>query len=193
MPLLSPNEFRVRLKAYLRPTSTLDPTILPLPHALLATVIAWGAKFSEHPLLVHDRETNAGRSRICRILSRRAREVSEGEKIHRLPTYDNVIIALLLEPLQSRECHIEWKNGPLIYPCVDNPSDPDGKGFSLLLIRGSLSFNVPGFRGFWLNCGVRHLFELQVDSCLVCQPWTHPSRSTVGHVYRSWMRTLGQK
>ena len=103
MPLLSPNEFRTRLKAYLRPTTTLDPTILPLPHALLATVIAWGAKFSEHPLLVHDRETNSGRSRICRILTRRAREVSEGEKIHRLPTFDNVIIALLLEPLQSRE------------------------------------------------------------------------------------------
>jgi len=104
MPLLSPTEFRTRLKAYLRPTSTLDPTILPLPHALLATVIAWGAKFSEHPLLVHDRETNAGRSRICRILTRRAREVSEGEKIHRLPSFDNVIIALLLEPLQSRKC-----------------------------------------------------------------------------------------
>lgn len=128
MPLLSPNEFRTRLKAYLRPTSTLDPTILPLPHALLATVIAWGAKFSEHPLLVHDRETNSGRSRICRILTRRAREVSEGEKIHRIPTYDNVITALLLEPLQSH-----------------NPSDPDG------------------FRGFWLNCGVRHLFELQIN------------------------------
>ncbi|PVG00244.1 hypothetical protein CPB86DRAFT_701823 [Serendipita vermifera] len=129
MPLFSPTEFRNRLQAYLRPTSALDPNILPLPPALLATVIAWGAKFSEHPLLVHDREMNAGRSRICRILTRRAREVAEGEKIHRLPSIDNLINALLLEPLQSH-----------------NPSDPDA-----------------GFRGFWLNCAVRHLFELQVN------------------------------
>lgn len=104
IPLLSPTEFRARLKAYLRPNSVLDPGILPLPHGLLATVIAWGSKFSEHPLLVHDRELNSGRSRICRVLTRRAREVAEGDKIHRLPTFDNIITALLLEPLQSRQC-----------------------------------------------------------------------------------------
>jgi hypothetical protein len=127
MPLLSPSEFRTRLKAYLRPTSTLDPTILPLPHALLATVIAWGAKFSEHPLLVHDRDTNAGRSRICRILTRRAREVSEGEKIHRLPSFDNVIIALLLEPLQSRKYPSLGIDHCSSHGNADNPSDPDGK------------------------------------------------------------------
>lgn len=105
MPLISPTEFRTRLKAYLRPNSVLDQTILPLPHGLLATVIAWGAKFSEHPLLVHDRELNSGRSRICRVLTKRAREVAEGEKIHRLPTFDNIITAMLLEPLQSRQCY----------------------------------------------------------------------------------------
>lgn len=103
MPLLSPAEFRSRLKAFLRPSSSADSTLTPLPPALLATVIAWGAKFSEHPLLVHDRDTNSGRSRLCRILTRRAREIAEGEKIHRIPTLDNVVIALLLEPLQSRK------------------------------------------------------------------------------------------
>lgn len=103
MPLLNPAEFRTRLTAYLRPTAVLDPSILPLPHALLATVIAWGAKFSEHPVLVHDRDMNGGRSRICCVLTRKAREVAEAEKIHRLPTIDNAIIALLLDPLHSRE------------------------------------------------------------------------------------------
>ncbi|CCA70194.1 hypothetical protein PIIN_04133 [Serendipita indica DSM 11827] len=128
MPLLDPAEFRTRLKAYLYPETALDPTILPLPAALLATVIAWGSRFSEHPLLVMDRSVNSGRSRICRILTKRAREAAEGEKIHRLPSVDNAISALLLEPLQSH-----------------NPSDPDG------------------FRGFWLNCGIRHLFELGMN------------------------------
>lgn len=103
MPLISPINFRARLKAYLRPGSVPETNLGPLHPALLATVIAWGAKFSEHPLLVHDRETNSGRSRLCRILTKRAREIAESEKIHRLPTYDNVVIALLLEPLQSRE------------------------------------------------------------------------------------------
>ena len=102
MPLLDPAEFRTRLKAYLYPETALDPTVLPLPAALLATVIAWGSRFSEHPLLVMDRSVNSGRSRVCRILTKRAREAAEGDKIHRLPSVDNTITALLLEPLQSR-------------------------------------------------------------------------------------------
>ncbi|KAG8809488.1 hypothetical protein FRC17_003423, partial [Serendipita sp. 399] len=128
LPLLDSTDFRTRLRAFLYPTSSLDPAISPLPPALLATVIAWGAKFSEHPLLVHDRGMNDGKSRLSRLITKRAREVAEGEKVHRVPTADNVIVALLLEPLHSH-----------------NPSDLDG------------------LNGFWLNCAIRHLFELGVN------------------------------
>jgi hypothetical protein len=182
MPLLSPSEFRTRLKAYLRPTSTLDPTVLPLPHALLATVIAWGAKFSEHPLLVHDRDTNAGRSRICRILTRRAREVSEGEKIHRLPSFDNVIIALLLEPLQSRKYLFlsEWITAHLTAMQITHRILMV-KRRELIITRRLIIF-LSGFRGFWLNCGVRHLFELQVGGFLPRNSPAYSVRSTGDHI-----------
>ena len=71
--------------------------------ALLATVIAWGAKFSEHPLLVADRQGAGGQSRLARMLVMRAREVAEAEKVHRISTVDHIVIALLIEPLQNRE------------------------------------------------------------------------------------------
>jgi hypothetical protein len=74
----------------------------PIHPALLATVIAWGAKFSEHPLLVQDREGANGQSRLARTLVNRAREVAEAEKVHRISTVDHVVIALLIEPLQNR-------------------------------------------------------------------------------------------
>ena len=70
--------------------------------ALLATVIAWGAKFSEHPLLVADRQGANGQSRLARMLVNRAREVAEAEKVHRISTVDHIVIALLIEPLQNR-------------------------------------------------------------------------------------------
>lgn len=73
-----------------------------LQPALLATVLAWGAKFADHPILALDRQANGGRSQIARALVRKAREVAEGEKIHRFATADNLVVALLLEPLQSR-------------------------------------------------------------------------------------------
>ena len=69
---------------------------------LVATVIAWGAKFSEHPWLVQDRDGANGQSRLARTLVNRAREVAEAEKVHRIPTVDHVVIALLIEPLQNR-------------------------------------------------------------------------------------------
>ena len=71
--------------------------------SLVATVLAWGAKFSEHPLLVADREAGGGQSRLARMLVNRAREVAEAEKVHRISSVDHVVIALLIEPLQSRE------------------------------------------------------------------------------------------
>lgn len=106
LPLLNPSQFRAQLK-YSLPSPTLSPrhppADKPLHPALLATVIAWGAKFSEHPLLVADREGAGGQSRLARTLVSRAREVAEAEKVHRISSVDHVVIALLIEPLQNRK------------------------------------------------------------------------------------------
>lgn len=71
---------------------------------LVATVIAWGAKFSEHPLFIADRHRNGGQSAFAKVLINRARDLAEDMKVHRMPNADHVVIALLIEPLQSREC-----------------------------------------------------------------------------------------
>ena len=71
---------------------------------LVATVIAWGAKFSEHPLCIADRHQNHGQSAFAKVLIHRARDLAEDMKVHRVPNADHVVISLLLEPLQSREC-----------------------------------------------------------------------------------------
>lgn len=76
--------------------STLHP-------AILATVLAWGGKFSEHPLIVLDRSTDRSqRSRLAKSLIRKAWEVAEAEKMHTVPSADSVIVCLLLDGLHSR-------------------------------------------------------------------------------------------
>ncbi|KAF8758641.1 GAL4-like Zn(II)2Cys6 (or C6 zinc) binuclear cluster DNA-binding domain [Rhizoctonia solani] len=98
---------RTRFK-YSLPQAPLPPPlpardVEPLPTALIAVVLAWGAKFSEHPIIVHDRGASKDKSSIlARALARRAREVAEAERIFRIATPDNAIVCLLLEPLQSQ-------------------------------------------------------------------------------------------
>lgn len=75
----------------------------PVACRLVATVIAWGAKFSEHPLLLADRRKNNGQSMMAKALINRARELAEDLKVHRMPSADHVVIALLIEPMQNRE------------------------------------------------------------------------------------------
>ena len=77
LPLLNPTQFRARLKQALSLPSPTSPTSLDsgrtnssngdgntstnnehVHPALLATVLAWGAKFSEHPLIVADRTSS---------------------------------------------------------------------------------------------------------------------------------------
>ncbi|KAL5512814.1 hypothetical protein ACEPAG_3080 [Sanghuangporus baumii] len=101
LPLLNPEQFRSRLKYALSPGPK-TASEKPLHPALLATVIAWGAKFSEHPLLIADRQGAGGQSRLARMLVMRAREVAEAEKVHRISTVDHIVIALLIEPLQNQ-------------------------------------------------------------------------------------------
>jgi hypothetical protein len=71
--------------------------------AVLAAVLAWGAKFSEHPLILLDRSADRmQRSRLAKSLIRKAWEVAEAEKMHTIPSADAVVVSLLLDGLHSR-------------------------------------------------------------------------------------------
>ncbi|KIO06193.1 hypothetical protein M404DRAFT_139322, partial [Pisolithus tinctorius Marx 270] len=105
LPLLDPTQFRSRLNFH-----TGSPRLIltnkqedPLHPALIATVLAWGAKFSEHPLLAADRNQNKGQSLLAKALIDRCRELAESTKVHRIPHEDHVVISLLIEPLQCQD------------------------------------------------------------------------------------------
>ena len=104
IPLLNPAQFRNRFQLSL---STQTAVENPLHPALVATVLAWGTKFSEHPLLVADRQRPSGQSLLAKTLIDRARDLAEALKVHRIPSADHVVIGLLIEPLQSRQ-YIPW-------------------------------------------------------------------------------------
>ncbi|KAF8908927.1 hypothetical protein CPB84DRAFT_1703318 [Gymnopilus junonius] len=106
LPLLNPEQFRARLQ--LQP-SAIPNNAPPLHPALVATVLAWGTKFSEHPLLISDRRRPGGQSLLAKTLIDRARDLAEALKVHRIPSSDHVVISLLIEPLQNQ-----------------NPDDPNG-------------------------------------------------------------------
>uniref|UniRef100_A0A0W0EVM0 Xylanolytic transcriptional activator regulatory domain-containing protein n=1 Tax=Moniliophthora roreri TaxID=221103 RepID=A0A0W0EVM0_MONRR len=99
LPLLNPDQFREQLRLQL---SSNSGTEKPLHPALVATVIAWGSKFSEHQLLITDRSTHGGQGHLSKTLIDRARDLAEALKVHRVPNADHVVIALLIETLQSQ-------------------------------------------------------------------------------------------
>jgi hypothetical protein len=96
-------------RSLIRPTNTSSSSGTskssdPLHPALVATVIAWAAKFAENSVFVADRQRNGGTKSLFAIaLVDRARELAELLKVHRISTPEHVIIGLLLEPLQSRQ------------------------------------------------------------------------------------------
>ncbi|KAF9651348.1 hypothetical protein BDM02DRAFT_3163392 [Thelephora ganbajun] len=95
-PLLNPEDFRSRFHGTTKRSDPLHP-------ALVATVVAWGAKFAENTLFVADRQRNGGTKSLFAIaLVDRARELAELLKVHRISSPEHVIISLLLEPLQSQ-------------------------------------------------------------------------------------------
>jgi hypothetical protein len=100
LPLLNPDQFRDQLRSQL---SSNSGTEKPLHPALVATVIAWGSKFSEHQLLLADRSVHGGQGHFSKALIDRARDLAEALKVHRIPNADHVVIALLVETLQSRK------------------------------------------------------------------------------------------
>lgn len=112
LPLLNPAQFRSRLQLLYPPTnSSSNNSEKPLHPALVATVLAWGSKFSEHPLLAADRRRPGGQSLLAKALIDRARDLAEALKVHRVATAEHVVIGLLIEPLQSRQ---------FIFPCLCN-------------------------------------------------------------------------
>ncbi|KAI5822861.1 hypothetical protein K523DRAFT_421785 [Schizophyllum commune Tattone D] len=114
LPLLNPARLRAQIRAQPFVSSTnprdrgRDPertTPLPIHPALLAVVLAWGAKFAEHPLLLADRALPAhnGASFLASALIARTRALAEALAVHRIPSPDHILCALLLEPLQSQD------------------------------------------------------------------------------------------
>lgn len=130
-PMLSPDDFRRRLNLRgdsdlhdLLPSpisssgslpGTTDPhpstngssngTSNALHPAIVATVLAWGAKFTEHSLFLADRAMNGGQGLFAKTIIERARAVAEVMKVQRVATPEHVIVGLLLEPVQPREYH----------------------------------------------------------------------------------------
>jgi len=145
-----------------------DETLHP---ALMATVVAWGAKFSEHPLLVADRLNSPTRqSGLAKTLIGRAREVAEALKVHRVPAAEHVVIALLIEPLQSRASN-SLPSSILTYPSFlitrnTGRCERSVHIYTLRLPHVDPSMHI-GFRGFWLTSAIRQLFDLQVRTMFV--------------------------
>ncbi|OXB38805.1 hypothetical protein J007_01408 [Cryptococcus neoformans] len=110
-PCYDPPTFRARLY-----TPNTHPQG-PIPHPILATALAWGARFSDHPVIQQDRDEcsqrrSAGeehgvqekgrgrkRSRLVQMAVIRAREVCEICRIWRIPSIDNVKALLNLDGL----------------------------------------------------------------------------------------------
>ncbi|KAL0581009.1 hypothetical protein V5O48_001003 [Marasmius crinis-equi] len=99
LPLLNPTQFRNQLKHQLSANAVSEK---PLHPALVATVIAWGSKFSEHPLLLADRQAHGGQGHLSKALIDRTRDLAEALKVHRVPNSDHVVIGLLVETLQPQ-------------------------------------------------------------------------------------------
>ncbi|KAG8852103.1 hypothetical protein FRB96_008904 [Tulasnella sp. 330] len=152
-PILDPIDFRARFKLslpqHLRPPDTPHQsytTLEPVPPALLSVVIAWGSKFSEHPILLRDREENNGRSRISRSLVAKAIEVAEGERVYRLPTTEGILTCLIIEGIQTHA-----KTDP------NRKNDDDTKAS----ISSRKTFT--GYSKFWVDSAIRLMLELQIN------------------------------
>lgn len=54
-------------------------------------------------MIIADRRRNNSQCMFAKALINRARELAEDLKVHRVPSSDHVVIALLIEPMQNRE------------------------------------------------------------------------------------------
>lgn len=101
-PILDAHEFMARFQA-----PNTHP-LGPLHHALLATVLAFGARFVDHAVFQADRDESTARdvdaggrsrSRLVQLLVIRAREVMEMHKACRVATIENAQTLILMEAL----------------------------------------------------------------------------------------------
>lgn len=143
-------------------------TLLCLAISLVATVIAWGAKFSEHPLFIADRHRNGDQSAFAKVLINRARDLAEDMKVHRIPNADHVVIALLIEPLQSRKL----KRVAVIVSVLLTSRLSTQRAWKTMQVRDIVSGSdfvsiLLGFHGFWLGSAIRLLLDLQVSAIQV--------------------------
>lgn len=136
-------------------------------HRLVATVIAWGAKFSEHPLLLADRRHNNNQSHIAKTLINRARDLAEDLKVHRIPSADHVVISLLIEPMQNRTVRFLCGQNQLI-DILQRTWMQRMVSFGSRLL--SDAERIPGYHGFWLTSAIRLLLDLQVSPPSVPSP-----------------------
>lgn len=100
-PIIDPETF---IRSYHNPSSP-DGPVNPI---VLACVLAWGAKFSEHPLIVADRQhhskhlTNGRqRCRLAQLLASRAMQVLETDKVWRIATLANIQALVLFHSLHG--------------------------------------------------------------------------------------------
>lgn len=96
IPLISPTRFRAQFATALAQGNS--------SHVLIAVVLAWGAKFSEHPIIAMDREETTAleagtvplggvprsKSRLVRLLAIRAAEVLEANRAFRVAKLENI-------------------------------------------------------------------------------------------------------
>ncbi|GHJ86548.1 hypothetical protein NliqN6_2950 [Naganishia liquefaciens] len=107
-PLLDPTTFRHRF------TNPHGPEGPPSP-SIIACVLAWGAKFSEHPLIVADRESCSAeltggrkRSRLAQLMACRAQEVLETHKVFRTPSLESLQASLMMVSLAGPGNYRFW-------------------------------------------------------------------------------------
>lgn len=138
-PLLNPSQIRARLGVPSRGTPNNSPfqagypvgfqnVTKPIHPAMVATILAWGAKFAENTLFVADRQRNGGTlSLFAKTLINRARELAEALKVHRVACAEHVVISLLIECLQSRKFRRCKPMLKLTFQFVlETPDDPSG-------------------------------------------------------------------
>lgn len=103
LPILDESDFKTQ---YREPEALMGGA---LPHALLAVVLAFSARFTENGTFLADRdevsgrEPEPGRSRMAQLLVIRAREVVEATKAFRVATLANAQALMILEGLIGRE------------------------------------------------------------------------------------------
>ena len=191
LPLLDPSLFRRRFHD---PDGPDGPPFWPI----LACVLAWGAKFSEHGIIAKDREEcsvglqgERKRSRLIQMVAVRAQSVAEICKVYRVPSLENVQACLMLDVLEGGESirHVKGLSRELIARIclrVGNINVPNGKLHQSLRYRTRVNnhFSVD-YVGMWGKVACTHLVNLRYHKREVLQAMESKRRASVAFTF--WM------